>query len=148
MRSGFPVHVEYDVTLRQRRANWFDREVTQVSWEYVVWYDPVRDRFVVEDADQREEVADEAQLDVRSGRVYAVELDPGEPGTFYYRSNVTVRTLSDEDVDEVFEWLRGNDGDRVRRPNIFTRAARRLLVQLAPLPRLEREGRSREFVWR
>ena len=50
--------------------------------------------------------------------------------------------------DDRGQLLGGNGADGVRRPNIFTRTARRLLVQMAPLPRLRREGRSEEFVWR
>ena len=78
--------------------------------------------------------------------MYVVELEPTEAGTFYYQVSVRARTLSDEDVDEIFAWLRGNGADSVRPPNIFSRTARRLLVQMAPLPRLRREGKSQEFI--
>jgi len=50
-------------------------------------------------------------------------------------------------VDEVYAWLRGDgaeQGDRDR-PGLLARTARRVLVQVAPLPRITLEARTREF---
>jgi hypothetical protein len=57
------------------------------------------------------------------------------------------RTLSDEDVDEVRAWLRRGDAEQADRdpPGFLARAARRLLVQVAPLPRITLEARTAEF---
>jgi hypothetical protein len=148
MRSGFPLYLEYQVELRENRSNWFDRGSVEAWWEYVVLYDPVRERFVVEDADGQEELSGEAALMRRLEQVYLVALTPDRSGTFYYAATVTARTLSDSDVDEVFDWLKGEDGaTAVKRHGLLTRTARRLLVQVAPLPRLSESGRSEPFVW-
>ena len=48
MESGFPLYVAFSVELRQPRSLW-DRTVDRASWEYVVLWDPVRERFVLED---------------------------------------------------------------------------------------------------
>ena len=71
----------------------------------------------------------------------------GGPGEFYFHAAVSARTLEDEDVDEVFGWLKGEHPDSIRRnrPGIVTRAARRLLVQLAPLPRVTLEAETERF---
>jgi hypothetical protein len=54
--------------------------------------------------------------------------------------------LTDEDVDEVYAWLRGDEADTTRhRPGLIARAARKLLVEVAPLPRLDLEGRTEDF---
>ena len=75
------------------------------------------------------------------------ELQPDEPGEYYFNATVTVTTLTDEDVDEVFAWLRGEGADEVSRdkPGLVTRTARKLLVRVAPLPRVEIEGKSEKF---
>ncbi len=148
MRSGFPLYVEFEVELRHSRSNWFDPVADRSYWEYVVLYDPVRDTFVFEDGDGSEEVSGEAALRQKLGTVYLVGLTPDDNGTFYYEATVNARTLSDEDVDEVFDWLKGDsDTTTVQRRGVVTRTARRLLVQMAPLPRLKMSGKSQRFRW-
>ncbi len=149
MESGFPLYMEYQVALRQSRSM-FDRTVSEWAWEYVVLYDPVRRVYVVEDPEGTEELAGQADLRNRLGRVYVVQFQPDRPGLYYYKARVNARTLSDADVDEAFAWLRGEDQDsaRLRRPGVVTRTARRLLVRFAPLPRISLEARTADFVWR
>ena len=146
MESGFPLHLEYQIELRKTRSGWFDQTVDEATVEFVAIYDPVRERFVVEDATETEYLDDEAELSRRLQRVYLVQLDPPEPGSFYYRATVSARTLSDEDVDEVFDWLRGDDDSSVvHGRGIFTRAARKLLVQVAALPSVTVSARTPEL---
>ena len=148
MRSGFPLYLEYQVELRETRSNWFDREVSDAGVEFVVLHDPVREVFAVELADGREELRDEAELRRWLETVYLFEIPPDGDGTFYYAVTVNARTLSDADVDEVFDWLKGDDDTTsVRRHGFITRSARRLLVQVAPLPRASESGRSDRFRW-
>lgn len=148
MRSGFPLYIEYQIELREARPNWFDRTVARESYEYVVLYDPVRETFVVEDFVGREELPGEISLRRRLAAVYGFQLIPDDEGEFYYSATVHARTLSDKEVDEVFDWLKGDDDTTsVRRRGIITRSARRLLVRIAPLPRLTKSARSRTFRW-
>lgn len=146
MRSGFPLYVALTVELREQRSLW-DRTVDRWVWEYVVLHDPVRDVYVLEDPDGTEEIPDSTVLARKLGSVYVVPLVPAGPGRHHYRATVRARTLSDEDVDEVYAWLRGENADAPQRsrPGFLTRAARRVLVQVAPLPRLTLEGRTEEF---
>jgi hypothetical protein len=149
MESGFPLHLQYAVDLREARSLW-DRTVVRVEWEFVVLYDPVRERFVVEDSAGTAVVPNPRMLRQALASVYEVGLEPDDDGEFYYRAVVSVRTLDDEDVDEVFAWLKGESADslRRRRPGLVTRTARRLLVRVAPLPRVTVEGRSEKFRYR
>ena len=146
MESGFPLYLEYRVELRQSRSLW-DRTVASEEWEFVVLHDPVRDRYVVEDAGGTEYVPTRDLLEERLASVYVVRLQPDRDGEFHYRASVNARTLSDDDVDEVFAWLKGESVDSVprERPGFFTRAVRRLAVQVAPLPSADLEGRTGDF---
>lgn len=148
MESGFPLYVEYRVQLRESRSLW-DRTVAELGWEYVVLYDPVRALFVVEDVDGSTELPDRGALADRLRTVYVVRLSPDGEGAFHYRARVDARTLSDEDVNEVFAWLKGENGDsaRLSRPGFVTRTARRLLLQIAPLPRVTLDQRTPDFRW-
>jgi len=146
MESGFPLYVEFRVELRQSRSLW-DRTVAREEWEFVVLYDPVRDRYVLEEAEGTEYIPTRRLLEDRLQDVYGVRIRPDRDGEFHFHAAVDARTLSDEDVDEVFAWLKGEDVDSlpVERPGWFTRTARRLLVQVAPLPRVHLEGRTEDF---
>lgn len=146
MESGFPLHLEYHVELRKTRSSWFDETVDEATVDFVAVYDPVRERFVVENATGTEYLDDEAALSRYLQLVYLLQLEAPEPGRFYYRATVNARTLSDEDVDEVFDWLRGDDdSSEVRTRGIFTRTARKLLVQVAALPSVTVSARTPEF---
>ncbi len=140
LESGFPLYLEYKVMLRQPRAI-RDRTVSQLLWEYVVLFDPVRERFTVETPDSTETVPNRDALRTRLARVYRVQLEPDRPGEYYYAGELTARTLSDDDVDETFAWLRGTGGG----PGLLDRLARRVLVEVAPLPRAKLSGRSETF---
>lgn len=146
MRSGFPLYVALTVELREEHSLW-DKTVDRWVWEYVVVHDPVRNAFVLEDPDGTEEMPDTAALARAVGRVYRVPLTAPGRGRFHYQVSVTARMLSDDDVDEVYAWLRGSSGDSTRRdrPGLLTRAARKVLVQVAPLPRVTLEGTTEGF---
>lgn len=145
LRAGFPLYVALTVELRQSRSLW-DRDVDRAVVEYVVQFDPVRDVYVLDDPDGTEEIPDRDVLARRLGRVYVIPLKPPSRGRYHYRATVSARMLSDQDVDEVYAWLRGTEADTTpHRPGPLTRAARRLLLQMAPLPRLDLEGRTADF---
>ncbi len=148
MRSGFPLYIEYEIELRSPRANWFDPVVDRYYLEYVILYDPVRESFVFDDADTREEISSEIGLRRKLESVYEFGLLPDDEGRFYYDVTVNARTLSDEDVDEVFDWLKGdNDTTAVRHRSLLSRTARRLLVRVAPLPRISMSAKTETFRW-
>lgn len=146
IRAGFPLYVAVTVQLRASRTLW-DREVDRVVREYVVHYDPVREVYLLEDDEgTTEEIPDREALARQVGRTYVMSIDPDGRGRFHYQATITARTLSDEEVDDVYAWLRGEDADTARRgPGLITRMARKLLVQMAPLPRLSLEATTDDF---
>lgn len=145
MESGFPLYLEYRVELRETRALW-DRTVGDERWDFVVSRDPVRETFiVVGDQATNRELPSETELRRWLETVWVVTTLPlPDRGTYHYAATVQARTLSDEDVDEVFAWLNGENGDSAgaHRPGFLTRTARRLLQQVAPLPQERFEGRT------
>ncbi len=147
MESGFPMYVEFRVQLRESKP-WWDRDVGDGQiWEYVILYDPVRERYVLEDARGSEIFPNRELLDQRLAQEYEIVLTPDAAGSFYYKAEVDVRTLEGSDVDEVFAWLKGEDVEnrRPERPGAVTRVARQLLVAVAPLPRLHVEAQTPVF---
>lgn len=148
VRSGFPLYVALTVELREQRSLW-DKSVDRWVLEYVVIHDAVRDVYLLEDANGTEELRDRSGLERKLESVYVVGLTPPGAGRFHYRASLRARTLSDEDVDEVYAWLHGDGAEADRdRPGFLTRAARKVLVQVAPLPRVNLDARTGEFVIR
>ena len=150
MESGFPLYVEYQVALRNARSGWFDGTDEELTFEYVVFFDPVRELYVVEARGVTELLSSLTDLRARVAQRYRIEvLQPDEPGRYYYSATMSARTLSDSDVDEVFAWLKGEQSDStaLQRPGLVTRTARRLLVRVAPLPRITLEERTEDFIW-
>jgi len=149
LQSGFPLYVVYTLELRLSRSGWFDRTVDDRSWEFVVLYDPVRESYTMEESAGSSELIDDAALQLALARVFEVQLAPEASGQHYYKATIDARTLSDEDVNEVFDWLRGDDSDTLasHQRGILTRTARRLLVSVAPLPQISLVAQSQKFAW-
>jgi hypothetical protein len=148
MESGFPLYVEFNVALRNSRTAWFDGTEDEYTLEYVVYFDPVRELYVVEARGVTEQFSAISDLRARVAQRYRIEFfNPERPGRYYFAATVNARTLSDSDVDEVFAWLKGegDDSTSLERPGFVTRTARRLLVRVAPLPRITLEGRTHDF---
>ena len=145
MRAGFPLYVALTIELREARALW-DRTAGRWVSEYVVQFDPVREVYVLEDQDGMEEIPGRDGLARRLGRVYVVTLRPDGPGRYHYRASASARMRTGEAVDEVYAGRRGDEADSTRhRPGLLARAARKLLVEVAPLPRLDLEARTADF---
>lgn len=146
LRSGFPLHLVYQTALKEERP-FKDRTVSEFPFEFVVLFDPVRERFAVESRDATTILSDESALERHLSRVYQLGLEPDQAGRFYYEGTVEARMLSDEDVDEAFAWLRGENSDSVRLqdPGFLARLARRVLVRASAMPRVRLEARTSEF---
>ena len=81
LESGFPLYVEYQVALRKARSGWFDGTEDEFTLEYVVFFDPVRELYVVEAPEVTEQFSSLADLRTRVAQRYRIEvLHPDEPG--------------------------------------------------------------------
>jgi hypothetical protein len=148
MESGFPLYVHYHVALREPGGLFGGRTAQTFEWDYVVLHNPVRNVYAVQDPAERRELAGRDSLARWVSRTLVFGLDPDRAGRFHYQVRVQARTLSDQDVDEAFAWLKGGANVQLERPGLFTRAARRLLVRVMPLPSYQLDQRSETFAYR
>jgi uncharacterized protein DUF4390 len=120
VRNGFPMELHYRVELWAARRL-FDDLLAATEWDVVVRYDALNERYRVFRVDSTNVVH---QLGVFS-RVSDVAAEVERPvrvalaasprgGRQYYRVVVNVQTLSDNDLDEVERWLRGELQPAVR----------------------------------
>ena len=145
LESGFPLYVHYHVALREPGGLFGGRTARDFDFDYVVLHDPVRNTYAIEEAEKRDVVASRDSLRVWVSRVFQFPLEADRGGRYYYQVQIEARTLSDQDVDEAFAWLKGGDNAKAEQPGFFTRAARRVLVRVMPLPSFELEGKSDVF---
>jgi len=148
LESGFPLYVHYHVALREPGGLFGGRTAQDFDYDYVVLHDPVRNTYAIEEADKRDVVASRDSLLHWVSRVFQFPLQADRSGRYFYQVQIEARTLSDQDVNEAFAWLKGESGGSVQQPGFFTRAARRMLVRVMPLPSFELEGKSDAFAVR
>lgn len=146
LESGFPLYMEYRVRLR-RPQPFRDRTVWEDVFELVVVHDPVQDRYTVRTATSTEVVPNRTALAVRLSQVAVLAFDGPDGGEFFFDAAVTARMLSDDDVDEAFAWLRGEGADsaHVEEPGLLARLARRVLISVTALPRVQLNARTERF---
>jgi len=156
LRSGLPVRLHYRVEVWRSRQGWFDTFEREAEWDVVVHHEPLLDQYTlltIVGARARERRY--ATLDALSAALefaYRVNVQPAQPGRYYFAAVLQISTLSDSDLDELQRFLEGDVGDvaqgKERLGDALGRGATRLLLRLAGLPALRLEGRSESFTVR
>ncbi|MGH7713615.1 MAG: DUF4390 domain-containing protein [Gemmatimonadaceae bacterium] len=143
VRSGFPMRLHYRVELWAARRL-FDNVLALAEWYVVVRYEALDEQYRVFRVDSTGDSGRVRQLGVFSRvsdaaaeveRPMRVSLVASQRATRqYYRAVLTVETLSNNDLDEMERWLRGELRPAVRgERNAGTavgRGVRRVLVRL------------------
>lgn len=153
LQSGFPLYVTHRAELWRARSNWFDQFIEDVSWEVIVTYDPLSERFITVRSDGTRRVhRGVAELERVLSTVYRVPLRAPGNGRFYSVATVEAIPLSDSDLEETARWLRGDlpkaatdQGGSVG--DALARGARRLLVRAAGLSKVKLSARSAQVTF-
>jgi hypothetical protein len=143
VRSGFPMRLHYRLELWAARRL-FDNLLATVEWNVVVRYDALNEQYRVFRVDSTVESVRYRTLGVFS-RVGDAAAEVERPMRValpasvrsdrqYYRAVLDVQTLSNNDLDEIDRWLRGELSPAVRGQRnpgtAIGRGMRRVLVRL------------------
>lgn len=159
VRNGFPMRLHYRVELWAARRL-FDAVLATAEWRVLVRYDALGDQYrvfrvdsvSVDSARVRQlgiftRLSDAAAEVERSMRVPMAARS--RDGRQYYRAVLNVETLSDNDLDEVERWLRGELRPAVRGERnpgtAIGRGVRRVLVRVVGGERRHLEARTASF---
>lgn len=159
VRNGFPMRLHYRVELWGARRL-FDALLAAVEWRVLVRYDALGDQYRVfrvdsigvDSARVRQlgiftQLSDAAAEVERAMRV-AIAARP-QGGRQYYRAVLNVETLSDNDLDELERWLRGELRPAVRGERnpgtAIGRGVRRVFVRVLGGEQRHLEARSQSF---
>lgn len=154
VRNGFPMELHYRVELWAARRL-FDDLLATLEWDVVVRYDALTERYHVFRVDSTivrplgvftrvSDVAAEVERPMR------VPLPARQrSGRQYYRVVLNVETLSDNDLDEVERWLRGELRPAVRGQRnpgtAIGRGVRRAFVRVLGGEQRHLEARTSSF---
>lgn len=153
VRNGFPMQLHYRVELWGARRL-FDQLLDVVEWDVVVRFDALNEQYRVFRVDGSrvrqlgvfKRVADAAAEVERTVRV---PLAARERGRLYYRAVLDVQTLSDNDLDEVERWLKGELRPAVRGERnpgtALGRGVRRVVVRVLGSEHRHLETRTPSF---
>ncbi len=159
VRNGFPMRLHYRVELWGARRL-FDALLAAVEWRVLVRFDALGDQYRVfrvdsigvDSARVRQlgvftQLSDAAAEVERSMRV-AIAAKP-QGGRQYYRAVLNVETLSDNDLDELERWLRGELRPAVRGERnpgtAIGRGVRRVFVRVLGGEQRHLEARTQSF---
>lgn len=148
--SGIPIRLHTRVELW--RDGFFDDLVSSRAWSHVLIYEPMTRQYLLrgpasDGAAFRFDTYDEARAAVEGNR--PIQLQPFNPGRYYYSATIVIETLSLSDLEELQRWLRGElqpavTGDRSI-PGALGEGAKRLVIRLLNLPTRRLEARSNRF---
>ena len=151
LQNTFPLRLQFRVEIWRVRTDWFDALERAFQWETVVQYDPLLDEFTKTvlfggspRTVQRFSTLQELERDLE--RATQVGITPAGPGDYYFTAGLQLGTLTDDEVEELEQFLRGgNPGPGGGEAGAVRRAARRLLLRVGGLPTAQLEARSPRF---
>jgi hypothetical protein len=143
VRNGFPMRLHYRVELWAARRL-FDNMLTSAEWDVIVRYDALNEQYRIFRVDSSRAGTRNRTLGVFKNIVdAATEVErpmrvpltaSSQTGRQYYRAVLNVATLSNNDLDEMERWLRGELRPAVRGERnpgtAIGRGVRRVLVRL------------------
>ena len=152
LQSSFPLRLQFRVEIWRVRTDWFDALERSFEWEVVVRYEPLTDEYAKTEAwggalrrQNRFSTLQELELDLERGN--QIGIAPAGIGEYYFTATLRIRTLSDEEMEDLERFLQGNPSpEEQERGSVLSRAARRLLLRFGGLPFEELEARSTRFV--
>jgi len=152
LQSSFPLRLQFRVEIWRVRTDWFDALERSFEWEVLVQYEPLTDEYTKAEAwggalrrQNRFSTLQELELDLERGN--QIGIAPAAVGEYYFTSTLRIRTLSDEEMEDLERFLQGNATPQDRqRGSVLSRAARRLLLRFGGLPFEELEARSVRFM--
>lgn len=148
--QSFPIRLTFRMEIWRSRDGWIDEFQRATEWSTVIQYEPLQDQYRVTElllsgpVETRFQTRDELARWI--GITREVDALPVGAGSFYYDVKLRISALSDEDMEEIEQFLAGGQAtpSRPERSSIG-RSFRRFLLRLAGLPGEELTVRTERF---
>ena len=150
LKQSFPIRLTFRMEIWRSRDGWIDEFQRATEWSTVVQYEPLQDQYKVTElflsgpVETRYATLDELSRWIGSTR--EVDALPVGAGSFYYDVKLRISALSDEDMEEIEQFLAGGQATPARpERSSIGRSFRRFLLRLAGLPGEELTVRTERF---
>lgn len=151
LQSSFPLRMRFRVEIWRVRTDWFDALERSFEWETLVQFEPLTDEYSktlifggLPRGVSRFTSLVELERDLE--RVNLVNIRPQHRGEYYFTSSLQIRTLTDQEMEDLERFLQGEQTPRDQDPGSpISRTARRILLRFGGLPYQELEARSPRF---
>ena len=137
--QSFPIRLTYRMEIWRSRDGWIDEFQRATEWSTVIQYEPLQDQYRVTElllsgpVETRFQTRDELARWI--GITREVDALPVGAGSFYYDVKLRISALSDEDMEEIEQFLAGGQATPTRpERSSIGRSFRRFLLRLAGLP--------------
>ena len=148
--QSFPIRLTFRMEIWRSRDGWIDEFQRATEWSTVIQYEPLQDQYRVTElllsgpVETRYQTRDDLARWI--GITREVDALPVGAGSFYYDLKLRISALSDEDMEEIEQFLAGGQAtpSRPERSSIG-RSFRRFLLRLAGLPGEELTVRTERF---
>ena len=152
IQNSFPLRMHFRIEIWRVRTDWFDALERSFEWELVIQYEPLTDEYsktLIFGGSARgiNRFLSIQELERNLESPNEINMVPQGVGEYYFASTLQIRTLTDDEMEELERFLQGETAPRERRnpgPSLG-RAARRLLLRFGGLPFQELEARSERF---
>ncbi len=156
LRNSLPLRLQFEIEIWQSRDGWIDRYERSVEWGVVIRHEALFDQYTVTLPQARG--AQEVTLPTWEAlqryfdREILILSRPASRGTYYYHVTLVITTLSEEDLDELERFVRGEEtvgAGRERERETSGRGTIRFLLRMTGgLPSETVERRTEKFVVR
>jgi hypothetical protein len=145
--------MRFRIEIWRVRTDWFDALERSFEWEVVIQYEPLTDEYsktLIFGGSPRgiNRFLSIQELERNLESPNEVNIVPSGVGEYYFAGTLQIRTLTDEEMEELERFLQGEPTGERRDPAgpSLGRSARRLLLRFGGLPFQELEARSARFI--
>lgn len=133
LRNSLPLRLQFQIDIWRSRDGWIDQFERTVEWGVVVRHEALFDQYTVTHPHARGAtevtLATWAALQQYLNREQLILARPGGRGTYYFHVRLTITTLSEEDVDELERFVRGENTAPTRDRTTPQRAFLRFIMK-------------------
>lgn len=150
LEQSFPVRLNFTLEVWRSRDGWIDQFERSVEWATVIQREALQDQyrvtriFLAGPEEFRFNTLEELDRWIRVPN--EADVLPNGAGNFYYAVTLKISALTDEEMEELEQFLAGQAGNPIRSERgSFSRGFRRFVLRLAGLPGEERKAQTGRF---
>ncbi len=150
LEQSFPIRLNFTMEVWRSRDGWIDEFQRSIEWATVIQREALQDQYRVTriflSGPEEFRFSTLDDLDRWMRQPNEADVLPNGAGSFYYAVTLKISALSDEDMEEMEQFLAGQAVNPARSDRgSLGRGIRRFLLRVAGLPGEERKAQTGRF---